>query len=277
MTKFSNVIRLIAINKLTAQMIIIAFLCVFIFTGCHASNTHGSESESGQAPFIYGAGMMNAQTAGRNSAYAHDSVPKAYTFSQGDTVDVKFFYTPELNETQVVRPDGKIALQIIGEVTAAGKTPVQLRGLLKKLYTPHLKDPEISVVVRSFSDQRVFVGGQVMSPGTLEMAGQMTALEAIIQAGGINFKEAEVRSVVVIRHYDGTRYGYLLNMEPVLEGKESMPFFLEAKDIVYVPRTKIAKVNQWIDQYINRIVPQTGFTFTHRRGDTTVGIDTSIR
>ena len=204
-------------------------------------------------------------------------MPKEYTFSPGDTIDVKFFYTPELNEAQDVRPDGKIALQIIGEVTAAGKTPAQLRWLLEKLYDSHLKDPEIPVVVRSFSNQLVYVVGQVMRPGTIEVSGQITALEAIMEAGGVDFKEAQVKNVVVIRHYEGTRYGYLLNMEPILKGKESRPFFLEPKDIVYVPRSEIAKVNQWIDQYINRIVPQTGFTYYQRRGDSTIGIDTSTR
>lgn len=246
---------------------VIAFVIVVLYTvaltGCESTGV----SETNQPPFMFKAQTNDTQ----------GSMSKAYTFSPGDTVDVKFFYTPELNETQDIRPDGNIALQIIGEVRAEGKTPAELRGLLKKLYTPHLKDPEISVVVRSFSNQRVFVGGQVMKPGTLEMAGRMTALEAIMEAGGIDYTEAEARNVVVIRHYQGNRYGYLLDMEPILDGKESRPFFLEAKDIVYVPRTEIAKVNQWIDQYINKIIPQTGFIFSHRRGNTTVGIDTSSR
>ena len=206
-----------------------------------------------------------------------DPTSKEYILSPGDTIDVKFFYTPDLNETQDVRPDGKIALQIIGEVSAAGNTPSQLRGLLKRLYASHLKDPEITVVVRSFSNQRVYVGGQVMEPGTLEMTGRMTALDAIMEAGGIDYREGEPRNVVVIRHYKGNRYGYLLNMAPVLEGKESQPFFLEPKDIVYIPRTEIAKVNQWVDQHFNKIIPQTGFVFTQRRGNTTIGIDTSGR
>jgi protein involved in polysaccharide export with SLBB domain len=226
---------------------------------------------------MFEAGLIETQDAELMSENGRESTPNDYTFSAGDSIDVKFFYTPELNETQDVRPDGKIALQIIGEVTAAGKTPAQLRWLLEKLYASHLKDPEISVVVRSFSNQLVYVGGQVMRPGMIEVSGQMTALEAIMEAGGVDFKEAQVKNVVVIRHYEGTRYGYLLNMEPILEGKESRPFFLEPKDIVYVPRTEIAKVNQWIDQYINRIVPQTGFTYFQRRGDSTIGIDTSTR
>lgn len=116
-----------------------------------------------------------------------------------------------------------------------------------------------------------------MDPGTIEISGQITALEAIMQAGGVDYREAQVNNVVVIRHHEGTRYGYLLDMEPILEGKEGRPFFLQPKDIVYVPRTEIAKVNQWIDQYINKIIPKTGFTYSQRRGDSIIGIDTSTR
>lgn len=250
-------------------------ICFVALAGCESTEHNRTGEDLNQPPYKFEAVSLNSQNG--DTASVSEPIPKAYTFSPGDTIEIKFFYTPELNETQTVRPDGQIALQIIGEVTAEGKTPAELRGLLKRLYAPHLKDPEISVITRSFSNNRVFVGGQVLLPGSIEMAGKMTALEAIIQAGGIDYTDAEVKNVVVIRHHNGTRYGYLLNLEPMLEGKEAQPFFLEPKDIVYVPRTQIAKLNQWIDQYINRIVPQTGFTFTQRRGDSTIGIDTSIR
>ncbi|MHC5157157.1 MAG: polysaccharide biosynthesis/export family protein [Planctomycetota bacterium] len=253
------------------KMLFYIAFCVVALTGCESAEENRIAEDLHRPPYKFEAVSVNAQNG--NSA----SAPKAYTLSPGDMLDIKFFYTPELNETQAVRPDGQIALQIIGEVTAEGKTPAELRGLLKRLYAPHLKDPEISIIVRSFSNNRIFVGGQVLLPGPIDMSGQMTALEAIIQAGGIDYEDAEVKNIVVIRHHDGTRYGYLLNMEPMLEGKEAQPFFLEPKDIVYVPQTQIAKVNQWIDQHINKIIPQTGFIFSHRRGDTTIGIDTSSR
>jgi len=86
---------------------------------------------------------------------------------------------------------------------------------------------------------------------------------------------AEVRNVVIIRHKDGRRYGGALDLEDALEGKEVKPFFLEPYDIVYVPQTTIAKVNQWIDQHINKLVPQTGLVYTVPVGTGTVTIDTS--
>jgi len=143
---------------------------------------------------------------------------------------------------------------------------------LLKLYASHLKDPEVAVIVRSFQNRRVFVGGQVIAPGIVQMPGKIHVLEAIMQTGGFDLQEAEVRNVVVIRHRDGQRYGYSVNLKPALKGDETEPFFLEPQDIVYVPRTEIAKVNQWVDQHINKIIPDTGFIFTRTVGKTTIGM-----
>lgn len=268
----SIVSRMDQIMNRLAYFIIIS---VAALTGCKtAENNHAIPAGANESPVQFQVGSTESQEA---VAIFQDAASKEYVFSSGDTIDVKFFYTPELNETLIIRPDGQISLQIIGDVMAAGKTPAQLRGLLKRLYTPHLKDPEISVIVKSFSNQRIYVGGQVMRPGTIAMSDQMTVLEAIIEAGGIDYRQAQLKNVVVIRYHQGRRYGYKLDMEAVLQGRETQPFFLEPKDIVYVPQTEIAKVNQWIDQHINKIIPQTGFVLTQRHGDTTIGVDTSSR
>lgn len=198
-------------------------------------------------------------------------VPEQLNLSAGDVVEVSFYYTPDLNVTQTIRPDGKIALQLIGEVNAQGKTPSELRAELLQSYARILKQPDITVLTRSFCDRRVYVGGQVMASGAFDMPGPMTLLEAIIQAGGLDLTQAEVRNVIVIRHEGDRRYGYAVDLKPALQGSESRPFYLRPKDIVYVPQTKIARVDQWVDQHINQLVPKVGFTFSRVRGDTVVG------
>ncbi len=208
------------------------------------------------------------------------STPSKYssrvTFHPGDVIEIKFFITPQLNITQTVRPDGKISLELIREVTAQGRTPAELRDELLRLYEPHLKAPEIAVVARSFYTQRVFVGGQVMKPGVVEMPGEMTALEAIMETGGFDLRAAERKSVLVIRYRNGRRYAYKLDLKRATAGNETKPFYLESRDIVHVPRTKIAKLNQWIDQHINKIVPDTGLFFRHTSGNSSYGV-TSYR
>jgi protein involved in polysaccharide export with SLBB domain len=111
-----------------------------------------------------------------------------------------------------------------------------------------------------------------MAPGIIDMPGRMTLLEAIMKAGGFNLQEAEVQNVVVIRHRNRHRYGHSVNLKPTLKGDYTQPFYLEPKDIVYVPRTTIAKVDQWIDQHINKIIPDTGFHFSRVTGNTIIGM-----
>ena len=200
--------------------------------------------------------------------------PQSVGLQPGDEIELKFFYTPQLDLTQRVRPDGKIQLQLVGEVEVAGKTPGELREELLGLYGIHLKDPELAVIVRSTHKQRIYVGGSVKTPGIIEMPAQLTLLEAVIEAGGFDPEVAELENVVIIRHKDGKRNGYSIDLTSMLEGnQEIQPFYLQPQDIIYVPRTRIVKLNQWIEQYINRSIPNTaGFFYTTPVGDGTIGI-----
>jgi len=112
-----------------------------------------------------------------------------------------------------------------------------------------------------------------LRPGLVDMPRQMTALEAIMQAGGFDYRRAEVSNVVIVRHKDGKRYGCALDFRDALAGKEVQLFYLEPQDIVYVPRNKISQVALWIDLHINQMIPRVGFTWSKFIGDgQTIGI-----
>jgi len=195
------------------------------------------------------------------------------TLAPGDEIEVKFFYVPELNEIQTVRPDGKITLQLVGEVVAQTKTPLELKNELIRLYESELKKPAIEVIIRFLSNRRVYVGGEVYTPGMIELPRSITALEAIMQAGGFNMETANLTKIVVIRNKDGKQHKEFLNYKKALEDPEDVPAFnLQPLDIVYVPPKTIVKVNQWVEQYVNKIIP-FGTTVTGTVGTTAVGID----
>ena len=77
------------------------------------------------------------------------SPPQDYAVQVGDLLDIKFFFNPELNETILVRQDGRIAMQLIGEISVVGQTVEQIRANLMKEYAGQLKNPEIAVLLRS--------------------------------------------------------------------------------------------------------------------------------
>ena len=158
-----------------------------------------------------------------------------------------------------------------------GKGRAQVRDELIRLYSRTLDRPEISVISRKHSQRRVFVGGEVVKPGAIEMPGKLTALQAIMEAGGLNFRTASSKYIVIIRQRNDEEYGCALDLRNALDGMSGKPFYLEPQDIVFVPRSTITKVNQWIDQYINKMIPQTGASmfFPVGKGGTLIGIDTS--
>ena len=159
------------------------------------------------------------------------------TLEPGDIIDIKFFQIPALNETQMVLPNGKITLQLVNEVYVQGKTPAQVREELSELYSSKLNKTDISVIVRDLPGRVVYVGGEVKTPGVIEMPGRLTALEAIMKAGGFNLEFVKVKKVIVIRQNDRKWQRFLINLKTVLDGKNiPEPFYLEPRDSVIVPR-----------------------------------------
>lgn len=188
--------------------------------------------------------------------------PPRMTLKPGDVVEIKFAYAVQFNENQTVRPDGKIELQLVGEVLAQGKTPSELRDELIRLYSTQLKHPELAVIVRSFYERRIYVGGEVNKPGPIDIPGEMTAFEAIMHAGGFNLEKAEIRTVIVIRNRDGRWAGQALDFKEALAGLDTQPFNLQPRDIVYVPRTRIADIDQWVAQHLWRILPPVSMGYS---------------
>jgi len=196
----------------------------------------------------------------------------------GDQLDIRFFYTPELNDLQLIRADGKITLQLVGDVDAAGKTPSELQKALEKKYTGLIEKPSVAVIARNLNHRNIYVAGSVKTPGLLPMPGHTSVLEAIMQAGGFNLKEADAKNIIVIRNENGERTAYALDLSETISGEmPNDPFYLHAQDIVYVQRTDAVKAAQWINQHITQLIPQAGFTFFHTSGDNTIGVDTSAR
>jgi polysaccharide export outer membrane protein len=159
----------------------------------------------------------------------------------------------------------------VGEVRAAGRTPAELAAHLGKVYATQLINASAAVIVRSFGERRVLVAGAVTKPGPVEMPGRMTVLEAVMLAGGFDTKIAETRSVLVVRRgADGVYRGARFDLKRAIDGTPVPAVHLRPLDIVYVPRTRIVKINQWISQHITGLVPGFGLTYTKRTSDTEV-------
>ena len=198
-----------------------------------------------------------------------------YRISAGDDLDIKFFYTKDMNETIKVRPDGFISLQLVDDVKAAGLTPQELDDELTKRYAPHLKNPVITVIVRSFPGFRAYVGGEVAVPQLVSLEGGLTPLQAIFRAGGVR-TTANMKSVVLIRKGPrGEAISYQLDLSDnaISEAQRDLRVALKSSDVIYVPRSPIANANLFVQQYISDLLLyrgiQLGYSYTYVRSANT--------
>ncbi len=172
-----------------------------------------------------------------------------YQLGFGDVIEVKFFNNEQFNETLTVRPDGRISMQKVGDIPVAGLTPTQLSKVITTRYERILKNPEVTVIVRSFGGYQVYILGEVNNPGAIPLQRNLTILQTLAQAGG--YKEtANLKSVLLLRRkQDGKIDAKRIDMkakspEDVLKND----LYVEASDIIFVPKTFIANVNTFIEQ-----------------------------
>ncbi len=159
----------------------------------------------------------------------------AIVLQAGDGIKVSFPGSPSLDTAQPIRRDGKIVMPLVGEVEAANLTPSALQEKLIKLYASQISSKEVVVTLES-SSFPIYVTGSVIHPGTIHSDHPITALEAVMEAGGFDLNTANMTSVKVSRMENGTMKSYKLNLKQALDGgKNVKPFYLKSKDILYVP------------------------------------------
>jgi len=200
-----------------AGVFVACALAIASLVGCHTTPS-ASEPDFGS--------LTNNEPAQRESIILRE----------GDTIQITFPGAPPLNATRTIRRDGKIDMQLVpgGEVTAAGLTPRELEKKLVELYSSQLVEKEVIVTVIS-STFPVFVTGAVIHPGEINSDRPITALDAIMKAGGFDEVRANKKAVTIIRNVNGRMEHNTINLDAVLKGKSSKAFYLKPSDIVNVP------------------------------------------
>lgn len=193
-----------------------------------------------------------------------ENILSQYHLQPGDKLDITFFQNPELNENVIVRPDGKISLQLIDELQVAGLAPSQLKELLGERYAPYLTNPMPSVGITSFGGQRVYIGGEVNSPGVITLQGRTTVPQAIVEAGGFK-SDADITDVLVVsRAADKSPLTRTVNVKQALKGKlPEEDMLLRPFDIVYVPKSLMLKASGFIDHVYSFVPPFIWFGFSY--------------
>ena len=208
---------------------------------------------------------VSAQTQTRQTTTPQLRTPAAeerYMLHPGDVLDIQYRYTPEFNQTVTVQPDGFISLEIGGDVKVSGRNLEQVRNIILAKARTRLASPELIVVLKEFQKPYVVVAGEVATPGKLEMREKLTALQAVLLAGG--FKDsAKSSQILVFRKLNNDMAEVKsLNFKTLKRTSDlENDLTLQAGDMILVPRNRISKIERYVRiaslaTFLNPLIPK---------------------
>lgn len=188
-------------------------------------------------------------------AYYAPPLEQEYRLQVGDTLAIRSYFDAQLNQEIVVRPDGRVSVLLIGELRVVGITPEALADLIREPYNRLVGGTDVTVAVIRSAGMNVYLSGEIKTPSLLPMDGNLTLLQAMARAGGV-LPSANTSNVLLIRNKDdGELTVSKVDIEKILRN-EAPDVFLQRRDVIFVPKSEIAQVGQYVDQYINAIVPR---------------------
>lgn len=195
------------------------------------------------------------------AAWSDEEPP--YRLYPGDQLEVDVPGAPELSRTVTVQPDGRIKLPLIDPVMVADRSIVDAELMLSQAYAGQLLRPQVDINVKTATPLQVFVGGEVGKPGVYDMPGDINALQAVIMAGGFTSTAKRTQVVIIRRGIDGRAMLRTVDLVKGITragGADLVP--LRRFDVIYVPRTTVAEVGLYVQQYFRDTAPVSlGFSY----------------
>jgi len=178
-----------------------------------------------------------SSAAGKNKEVATKSSAPSYIIGPEDVLEISVWKNADLSKTVIVRPDGNISLPLIGDVKAMGYTPFELRQILVKKLGEYEQAVEVSVIVQAINSYKVFIFGDVNSPGLYTLKRQTSLLQVIALAGGFN-KFASKNDIILLREKaDGGSVRFKIRFNDIVYGKAFARnnIILKPGDTIFVP------------------------------------------
>jgi len=206
----------------------LAFACVLM------SSVLWAQSDQAKAAAVSDrVAKTDSHTSAAPSATGHDST---FIIGKDDVLAINVWKEPDISRSIPVRSDGKISLPLVGEIQAAGETPLKLEQAIATRLKNYIEEPEVTVIVQQINSEKFNILGMVSKPGAYPLVGSATVLDAIALAGG--FRDfAKQKSIYVLReNADGTQTRLPFNYKEVLKGHNtSQNVVLQPRDTVIVP------------------------------------------
>ena len=191
---------------------------------------------------------LASTVAGEDSVTQTNAIiPVSYYVSPGDIMEVFVWQNPDLTKEVIVGPDGKISYPLVGRIKAVGLTLDKLEDKFKEEFAKYIKFPQVSIMIKKFSGNKIIVLGEVVYPGIYSYQGSINLIEAVALAGDFTVN-AHMDSVLIVRGgFSGKPSVERVNMAKVItRGIVDKDINLKANDVIYVPKTFVANLNKFM-------------------------------
>jgi polysaccharide biosynthesis/export protein len=204
-----------------------ALVGVIVFASClWAQANSGATAPTSDTP-------ARNEAANGATAKVHDNT---FVIGTGDVLSINVWKEADISRSIPVRSDGNISLPLVGEVQAAGRTPLKLEQDIAARLKNYISEPEVTVIVQQINSEKFNILGQVARPGSYPLANASTVLDAIAIAGG--FRDfAKKKSIYVLRqNADGTQTRLPFNYKDVIKSQNPQQNVkLQPHDTIVVP------------------------------------------
>jgi polysaccharide export outer membrane protein len=208
--------------KVSLQALVLGVLVAFAGS-LQSSAQETKDAASGQVP----------QAASDPSDKAHDD---SFIIGNDDLLAITVWKEPELTKSIPVRSDGKISLPLVGEMQAAGKTPLQLEREITEKLKSFINTPEVTVTVQQVNSRKYNILGEVIKPGTFPLTATTTVMDAIAAAGGFRDFAKKTGVYILRKGPDGNETRLNFNYKDFIKGKNSSQNVrIEPHDTIIVP------------------------------------------
>jgi len=170
-----------------------------------------------------------------------------YRLRTDDVLEVHFTFAPEFDETVMLQPDGFIPLKGCQQVQVASMTVAEAEESIRKAYTGVLHDPQVTVVLKDFDRPYFIASGQVSRPGKYELREDLTVVQGIALAGGLNEQAKHSQVLLFRRVSEDLLESHVIDVKRMLNSRNlAEDLHLESGDFIFVPQNTISKVRRYL-------------------------------
>jgi polysaccharide export outer membrane protein len=221
----------LAVSLFVATLFVVSPLCKLAYAQTQEAVAKDAGGDNG---------AVDAAAAGENDtaskAKAHEEeTAGSYRIGKGDVLEINVWKEPILSGETIVRSDGMVSLTLIGDVQAAGRTPMELRDDIQKRLVDYVEDPTVSILLKAQTSQKYYVIGEVKLPGEYDLVKDLNIVQAIARAGGFG-EWADKDDIIVLRTLNGVEQRIKVDYKEIVKGVNTLQNIpIQASDTIIIP------------------------------------------